>query len=108
MGDERKSVGERARERARVATEVARRKGDDLRTSNERIGSAADKLDRGLKDVNSKLGRELGRQAEKLSLGEYRSELDAALDQALEVVAAQAAEIEALRIRLGVLEGGAR
>lgn len=90
----------------------ARRFASDQRAQNETLDRYADKVERGAKTV-SEQGKRLVDEAsakatgvvDRISLGQYRSELDAALDEALEVVAAQAAEIEVLRRRLAALEG---
>lgn len=68
---------------------------------------------RKLKDTTVALGgtvnRGVGRAARNLTLGEYRQEVDRALAEASEVIAAQAAQIAALEARLEALDDrGAR
>jgi erythromycin esterase-like protein len=63
---------------------------------------------RRLKDTTVALGtavnRGVGRAARSLTLGEYREEVDRALAEASEVIAAQAAQISALEARLEALD----
>lgn len=60
--------------------------------------------------VGGAVNRGVGRAAGSLTLGEYRDEVDRALAEASEVIAAQAAQIAVLEARLEELErdqGGA-
>ena len=54
--------------------------------------------------VGGAVNRGVGRAAGSLTLGEYREEMDRALAEAAEVIAAQAAQIAVLEERLEALE----
>lgn len=58
--------------------------------------------------VGSTVSRGVGRAAGNLSLAEYRDEVDRALAEAAEVVAAQAAQIAALEAEVERLRGDQR
>lgn len=67
--------------------------------------SGGEKLKRTTAAIGTSVNRGVGRAAGSLTLGEYRDEVDRALAEASEVIAAQAAQIAELEARLALLDG---
>ena len=87
---------------AQTAEAAAER--DDVVGRMVRAGQAGGRaLVQGTTAVGSTVNRSVGRAAKSLTLGEYRAEVDQALAEAAEVIAAQAAHIAALEAQLDAL-----
>jgi hypothetical protein len=85
---------------ARHLAESARQR-DDVVGGAVRAGSAGtDAVRRGVASLGRAANQGVSRVAKGLTLGDYRAEVDAALVEAAEVIAAQAARIAALEEQL--------
>ena len=92
---------------AHTAGNAAKR--DDVVGKVVRAGQAGGRKVKGATGaVGSTVSRGVGKAAGSLSLADYRDEVDRALAEAAEVVAAQAAQIAALEVEVERLRGQAR
>ena len=91
---------------ARLLAQSARQR-DDLVGGAVRAGSAGtEAVRRGVTSLGRAADQGVSRAAKSLTLGDYRSEVDAALVEAAEVIAAQATRIAALEEQLRSAEPG--
>lgn len=99
----RRSLRAGAEAVASTASAVAERR--DLAGTIARVGrTGGAKLKQAGAALGATVNRGVGRAAGNLTLGEYRDEVDRALAEAAEVIAAQAAHIAELEARLAAIE----
>ncbi|MBK5224854.1 MAG: hypothetical protein JJE52_18660 [Acidimicrobiia bacterium] len=113
MADDDTSPVTRLRDTVRAGADTARHvagvasKRDDLVGGAVRAGATGtEAVRRGVSAIGKKANQGVTRAAKNLTLGDYRDEVDAALMEATEVIAAQAVRIAALETELHRLKNG--
>lgn len=111
--DDERSPLTRLRETARTGADSIRHAAEEARRRDDVVGGAVragaagtGAIRKGVTALGRKADQGVARAAKNLTLGDYRAEVDAALMEATEVIAAQAVRIAALEERLRQLDAG--